>query len=126
MGELLGLPDVHGAVTSPAPPRQRNRRVALALAVVALVLAAAGALSFRRFVDRTKSDPGFPYRDRATLEKVLKRAGEAEAHGARETALVNYRFIVAVGAHGDSTLESYVAAARAGLARLGADSLLAR
>lgn len=100
------------------PSPQRARRVALALAFVALVLAVAGALSFRRFVARTSSDPGFAYRDRGTLEKVLKRAGEAEAHGARETALVNYRFIVAVGAGGDSTLASYVAAARAGLARL--------
>lgn len=102
----------------PRPSREHSRRIALALAVVALVLAAAGALSFRQFVDRTSSDPGFPYRDRATLEKVLKQAGAAEAHGAREAALVNYRFIVAVGAHGDSTLEPYVAAARAGVARL--------
>ena len=97
---------------------QRARRVALALAAVALVLAAAGAITFRGFVTRTKNDPGFLYRDPATLEKLLKRAREAEAHGDRGTATATYRFILAVGAKGDSTLEPYVAAARAGLTRL--------
>jgi len=97
---------------------QRARRVALALAAVALVLAVAGALSFRRFVTHTKSDPGFIYRDRGTFEKLLKQARDAEAHGDRGTALTNYRFLLAVGAKGNSTLEPYVAAARAGLTRL--------
>jgi len=102
---------------TPGSP-QRARRVALALAAVALVLAAAGALSFRGFVTRTKHDPGFLYRDPATFEKLVKRSREAEAHGDRGTATATYRFILTVGAKGDSTLEPYVAAARAGLTRL--------
>jgi hypothetical protein len=112
----LVVPDIHGPET-PGSPR-RARRVALALAAVALVMAAGGAISFRRFVAHTKSDPGFAYRDHATFEKVLKRARDAERHGDRATAITNYRFLLAVGAHGDSALESYVAAARDGLARL--------
>jgi len=96
------------------------RRVALVLALVALVLAAGGALSFRRFVSHTRRDPGFPYRDQATLEKVMQRARAAEAHGDRPGAIVAYRFVVAVGAGGDSTVARYVAAARAGLERVTA------
>lgn len=96
----------------------RARRVAWALTALVLVLAAGGALSFRQFVTRVRNDPGFTYRDAATLEKLIKRAREAEGHGDRGTALATYRFIVAVGAKGDSALEPYVAAARAGLERL--------
>jgi len=97
---------------------RRARRVALAIAALALVLAAGGALAFRHFLARTKSDPGFTYRDRATFEKLLKRARDAQGRGDTGTAVMVYRLIVAVGAHGDSTLEPYVAAARAGLERL--------
>ena len=46
---------------------RRARRVALAFAALALVLAAGGALAFRHFLARIKSDPGFTYRDRATF-----------------------------------------------------------
>ena len=52
---------------------QPPRRVALVLTLVALVLAVGGALSFRRFVSHSQRDPGFPYRDQATLEKVMQR-----------------------------------------------------
>src|SRR6266508_3096795 len=108
-------------LTAPSPPGspRRARRVALALTAVALVMAAGGAISFRRFVTHTRSDPGFPYRDRATFEKLLKRARDAELHGDRASAITTYRFIVAVGAQEDSTLEPYAEAARAGLKRLG-------
>ncbi len=108
-------------VTPPSPPGspRRARRVAIALAAVALVMAAGGAISFKRFVTHTRSDPGFPYRDRATFEKLLKRARDAEQRGDRASAITTYRFIVAVGARGDSTLEPYTAAARAGLERVG-------
>ena len=98
--------------------QRRAWSVALAFAALALVLAAGGALSFRHFLARTKSDPGFTYRDRATFEKLLKRARDAQGRGDTGTAVTAYRLIVAVGAHGDSTFEPYVAAARAGLDRL--------
>ena len=97
---------------------QPPRRVALVLTLVALVLAVGGALSFRRFVSHSQRDPGFPYRDQATLEKVMQRARAAEAHRDRPGAIVAYRFVVAVGAGGDSTIARYVAAARAGLERV--------
>ena len=103
--------------TQTGTPR-RARRVALGLAALALVLAAGGALSFRHFLARTRSDPGFTYRDRATFEKLLRRARDAQGRGDGATAVAVYRFIVAVGTHGDATLEPYVAAARAELERL--------
>jgi hypothetical protein len=101
----------------PVAPR-RGGRVALALAAVALVLAGGGAISFRRFVTRTRDDPGFTYRDPATLGKVMQQARAAEQRGDRPRAIVGYRFVVQVGAGGDSTIARYVAAARAGLERL--------
>jgi hypothetical protein len=110
----------HGPVT-PGSLR-RSRRIALALAAVALVLAVAGALSFRRFVALTTNDPGLMYRDRATFEKLLERARNAEARGDRGTAITTYRFLLAVGTKGDSTLEPHVALARARLERLSAAS----
>jgi hypothetical protein len=109
---------------SPVPRRslRRSRRIALAFAAVALVLAVGGALSFRRFVTLTKDDPGLMYRDRATFEKLLERARHAEARGDSGTAITTYRFILAVGAKGDSTLEPHVTIARARLERLRAAS----
>lgn len=102
---------------APVTPR-RGGRVALALTAVALVLAGGGAISFRRFVTRTRDDPGFTYRDPATLGKAMLQARAAEQRGDRPRAIVGYRFVVAVGAGGDSTIARYVAAARAGLERL--------
>ncbi len=92
--------------------------MAVALGAVALLLAVAGAISFRRFVARTRDDPGFTYRDPATLAKVMQQARAAELRGDRPRAIVGYRFVAAVGAGGDSTIARFVAAARAGLERL--------
>jgi hypothetical protein len=92
--------------------------VALVLAAAALSLAVGGAISFRRFVTRIRDDPGFTFRDPATLEKVMPQARVAEQRGDRPRAIMGYRFVVAVGAGGDSTIARYVAAARAGLERL--------
>jgi hypothetical protein len=117
VGNADSQPPVARAPVAPGRPR-RAGRVALALAAVALVLAVGGAFSFRRFVRRTRDDPGFTYRDPATLEKVMQQAGAAEQRGDRPRAIVAYRFVVAVGAGGDSTIARYVAAARAGLERL--------
>jgi hypothetical protein len=96
--------------------------VALLIALATLALAAGGALWFVRFASQVQRDPGFVYRDRATLEQLLKRANEAERAGDRATALTTYRFVAAVGgARGAGPdVAPYVAAARAGLTRLGA------
>ncbi len=98
---------------------RRARRVALPLVAVVLVLTVAGAFWVTRFGSEVRRDPGLVYRDPSTLDKLLKRGRDAEAAGDRATAITTYRFVVAVGAGGDSTIARYVAAARAGLARLG-------
>ena len=98
---------------------RRARRVALPLVAIVLVLTVAGALWVTRFASAVRQDPGLVYRDPSTLDKLLKRGRDAEAAGDRGTAITTYRFVVAVGAGGDSTIARYVAAARAGLARLG-------
>ncbi len=98
---------------------RRARRVALPLVAIVLVLTVAGALWVTRFASAVRQDPGLVYRDPSTLDKLLKRGRDAEAAGDRGTAITTYRFVVAVGAGDDSTIARYVAAARAGLARLG-------
>lgn len=96
--------------------------MALLIALATLALAAGGALWFVRFASQVQRDPGLVYRDRATLDQLLKRANEAERAGDRATALTTYRFIAAVGAARGAgpDVAPYVAAARAGLTRLGA------
>jgi hypothetical protein len=101
-----------------------GRRIALALAAAALALGAAGAFWLTRFARQVGRDPGLVYRDPGTLEKLLKRASDAERAGDRATATSVYRFVIAVAAEssgGGRRLEvaPYVAAARAGLTRLG-------
>ena len=86
---------------------------------IVLILTAVGALRITRFASAVRQDPGLVYRDPGTLDKLLKRGHDAEAAGDRGTAITTYRFVVAVGAGGDSALARYVAAARAGLKRLG-------
>ena len=86
---------------------------------IVLILTVAGALWITRFASAVRQDPGLVYRDPGTLDKLLKRGHDAEAAGDRGTAITTYRFVVAVGAGGDSALARYVAAARAGLKRLG-------
>ena len=110
----------------PASPG-RARRVALLLLGAALVLAAGGALWFFQFASRVRHDPALIYREPATLDKLLKRANDAERAGDRVTAINTYRFVMVVGqgAGGASAdLGPYVAAARAGLSRLGAADTL--
>ena len=108
--------------------------MALVLAGAALVLAAGGALWFTRFASQVRRDPGLVYRDPGTLEKLLKRATDAERAGDRATAITVYRFVIAVGQRsggggeggegGETAVEPYVAAARAALTRLGASDTL--
>ena len=102
----------------------RGRRVALLLAAVALVSAAAGALWAIRFVAELRHDPGRVYRDRGTLDSVLRRAGAAERGGDGATAITLYRFVAAVARRGGPELAPYLGVARAGLTRLGAPDTL--
>jgi len=106
---------------------ERKRRVALALAAAALALAAGGAFWFTRFASELLRDPGAVYRETGTLDKLLKRGNDAERAGDRGTAITTYRFVIAVGqgerAHA-AELAPYVAAARAGLRRLGVPDTL--
>jgi len=111
--------------TVPASPR-RARRLALLLLAASLVLAAGGALWFRQFASQVRRDPALIYREPATLDKLLKRANDAERAGDRATAITTYRFVVAVGQGAGTDLAPFVAAARAGLSRLGAASSLDR
>lgn len=108
-----------------APPEPgRARRLVLLLSGTTVVLGAAGALWFTRFASHVRRDPALIYREPATLEKLLKRANDAERAGDTATAATTYRFVLAVGQGADADLTPYVAAARAGLTRLGAaDSL---
>ena len=111
--------------TGPGGTR-RARRVALLLALATLALAAGGALWFVRFASQVQRDPGLVYRDPATLEQLLKRANDAERAGDRATAITTYRFVAAVGETRGAgpAVAHFVAAARAGLTRLGvADTL---
>jgi hypothetical protein len=111
--------------TVPASPR-RARRVALLLLAASLVLAAGGALWFLQFASQVRRDPALIYREPATLEKLLKRANDAERAGDSATAITTYRFVVAVGQGAGAELAPFVAAARAGLSRLGVASSLDR
>ena len=101
-------------------PARRARRVALLLASAVLILVASGAVWFRRFASRVRRDPALIYREPATLEKLLKRANDAERAGDAATAVTTYRFVLVVGQGAGAELVPYVAAARAGLTRLGA------
>ena len=107
----------------PASPG-RARRVALLLLGAALVLGVGGAMWFFQFASQVRRDPALIYREPATLEKLLKRANDAERAGDSATAITTYRFIVAVGQGAGAELGPFVAAARAGLSRLGSASSL--
>jgi hypothetical protein len=102
----------------------RARRVAMLLVGATLVLAAGGALWFTRFASHVRRDPALIYREPATLEKLLKHANDAERTGDRATAITTYRFVLVVGQGAGAELAPYVAAARAGLTRLGASDTL--
>src|SRR5256885_15972275 len=79
-----------------AAPR-RARRVALLLAGVTLALAAAGGGWFVRFAGHVQRDPGVVYRDPTTLDKLLKRATDAERAGDPATAIPTHRVGASVG-----------------------------
>src|SRR5256712_4890929 len=85
--------------TVPASP-PRARRVALLLVGASLLLAAGGALWFLQFASQVRRDPALIYREPATLDKLLKRANDAERAGDRATAITTYRFVMAVGEGG--------------------------
>src|SRR5438093_13743388 len=82
--------------TVPASP-SRGRRVALLLVGASLLLAAGGALWFLQFASQVRRDPALIYREPATLDKLLKRANDAERAGDRATAITTYQFVMAVG-----------------------------
>ena len=110
----------------PTVSARRARRVALLLLGATLLVAAGGALWFTRYASHVGRDPGLVYRDPATLEKLLQRANDAERAGDRATAVTTYRFVMAVAQGGGAALEPYVAAARAGLTRLGVGDTVPR
>src|SRR5258708_11704114 len=93
----------------PASPR-RARRVALLLLGASLVLAAGGALWFLQFASQVRRDPALIYREPATLDKLLKRATDAERAGDRATAITTYRVVMAVGAGGGGGPATAIAA----------------
>jgi hypothetical protein len=108
-----------------APPRQdavvrRNRVTGLLLGALAVALMAIGGRMFLRAERQLSHDPGRSSRTPEVLDKMLKRAEQAEIAGDRGAAIAAYRFVVAVGAAGDPEIEPYIAAANRGLARLGA------
>src|SRR5882724_2082187 len=106
-----------------ASPR-RACCVALLLLGASLVLAAGGALWFLQIASQVRRDLALIYRELVTLDKLLKWANDAERAGDRATAITTYRFVMAVGQGAGADLAPYVAAARAGLSRLGvADTL---
>ena len=99
---------------------RRARRLALVLAGVALAAAVAGGVLFARFGSQVAGDPGLTARNTEVLGKLLKRARQAEAAGDRAGAIAAYRFVAVVAVRGDSAqFQDYLAAARAGLKRLG-------
>jgi len=102
---------------------RRARRLALALAALAVVLAAGGALWFSRTQVVLQTDPGRSWRTPDVLDKMVARGDAAEHARDRGAAIAAYRFVVRVGSGGDPRFEPYIAAARRGLARLGADTL---
>lgn len=108
------------AADLPPVSRRRARRLAVLLVSAVLILVAGGGIWFLRFAARARRDPAFIYREPATLEKLLKRANEAERAGDRTTAITTYRFVMTVGQGAGPELTPYVVAARAGLTRLGA------
>src|SRR2546430_3852277 len=97
--------------TVPASP-PRARRVALLLVGASLLLAAGGALWFLQFASQVRRDPALVYREPATLDKLLKRANDAERAGDRATAITTYRFVMAVGRGAGADLAPDVVAAR--------------
>lgn len=104
----------------PLVSQRRARRVALLLGGAVVILVVGGGIWFLRFAARARREPALIYREPGTLEKLLKRANDAERAGDRATAITTYRFVLAVGQGAGAELAPYVVAARTGLSRLGA------
>jgi hypothetical protein len=111
------------SMNQPRADPKRARRIGISLAILVLGLGIWGATTFHRTAKRVRGDPGLSYRNPEALDKVLARGDEAERAGDRGSAIVAYRFIVAVGAGTNPELQPYVAAARRGLTRLGVEPL---
>lgn len=109
------------SLNQPKPDRKRAARIGIVLTLVALGLGLWGATTFHHTAKKMRADPGLSYRTPESLDKVLARADQAERDGDRESAIVAYKFIVAVGAGTSPELEPYIAAARRGLTRLGVE-----
>jgi hypothetical protein len=109
------------SMNQPRSDPKRARRIGISLAILALGLGIWGATTFQRTAERVRGDPGLSYRNPEALDKVLARGDAAERAGDRGSAIVAYRFIVAVGAGTNPELQHYVAAARRGLTRLGVE-----
>jgi hypothetical protein len=105
----------------PPPDRKRAARLGIALAIVALGLGWWGATTFHHTAKKVRADPGLSYRTPEALDKVLARGDQAERDGDVASAIVAYKFIVAVGSGTNKELEPYIAAARRGLTRLGVE-----
>lgn len=109
------------SLSQPPSDPKRARRIGIFLAVVVLGLGIWGAATFQHTAERVRADPGLSYRTAESLDKVLARGDKAERAGDRESAIVAYRFIVAVGAGDSPELQPYIAAARRALTRLGVE-----
>jgi hypothetical protein len=116
--------NLRGLMDSLNPPRadpKRARKIGIFLAILVIGLGVWGALTFQHTAERVRGDPGLSYRNPEALDKVLARGDQAERAGDRGSAIVAYKFIVAVGAGTNPELEPYIAAARRGLTRLGVE-----
>jgi hypothetical protein len=108
-------------LNQPRADPKRARRIGIFLATVVLGLGVWGATTFQHTAERVRADPGLSYRTPEALDKVLARGEQAERAGDRGSAIVAYRFIVAVGAGTNPELQPYIAAARRALTRLGVE-----
>lgn len=108
-------------LNQPRSDPKRARRIGIFLAALVLGLGFWGATTFQHTAERVRADPGLSYRTPESLDKVLARGEQAERAGDRGSAIVAYRFIVAVGAGTNPELQPYVTAARRALTRLGVE-----
>jgi hypothetical protein len=111
------------SLNQPRGDPKRARNIGIFLTIVVLALGIWGATTFQRTAERVRGDPGLSYRTPEALDKMLARAEQAERDGDKASAIVAYRFVVAVGPGTNPELQPYIAAARRGLTRLGVGPL---